>query len=592
MTRADAGRPTDAVWFLAFALTSSAWCLGAGHRLGATFDEPFYLSSGLEHWRTGSCRTLMKAGTMPLPVDLQTLPLYLWERCRGEHFDLARDCQRILPVARAGTLAFWWLLLLYGWRTGRVLAGPWGGRLAVALLACEPSLLAHAGLATTDIAVSACLLALAYHFRTGRDAGWPRRVAVPALWFAAAVLAKASGPVFGTLCLLAVELERRFRQPPQPACPAARLVVRAVREARWDFSQIFAGGLLLTFLYVGSDWQSERTFVEWAHRLPNGPLSDAMVWLSEHLRIFSNAGEGLVQQVKHNVRGHSAYLFGRTAGRAMWYYFPALLTIKLSVPVLLALVYLGLVRPKALVNWACVAAAVLVVFSLAYRVQIGVRLVLPIVALGLTGVGAALAAAARQAGPYGQRRLVAVGSAAGVLWTAGCAWAVWPNGLSYVNELWGGTRRGYRIVSESNYDWGQGLPELAHWQRRRGIKDLDLWYFGTDPEVARLPLRLLPLHSLSVATGEEVAEQLRGRHLAVSTTLLYGSYVTSGPGRAAAQFLRTQRPVARTTTFLIYDFTGEPPVARGPTVRRGHAATGWDFSAPTGLARGSAFPSK
>src|SRR5205807_6301382 len=102
----------------------------------------------------------------------------------------------LLPWARTGALLFWWLLLFYAWRAGRLLAGAWAGRLAVALLACEPSLLAHAALATTDIAISACLLALVYQFRAAREpgvtAGWVRRVGVPAFWFGASMLAKAS----------------------------------------------------------------------------------------------------------------------------------------------------------------------------------------------------------------------------------------------------------------------------------------------------------------------------------------------------------------------------------------------------------------
>src|SRR5213076_3194197 len=84
------------------------------------------------------------------------------------------------------------------------LAGPWGGRAVVAALACEPNLLAHAALATTDVAVSACLLALVYHFHARRDG-------LPLFWFGAAVTAKASGLVFGGLCLLIVELLRLVR---------------------------------------------------------------------------------------------------------------------------------------------------------------------------------------------------------------------------------------------------------------------------------------------------------------------------------------------------------------------------------------------
>src|SRR5262245_4381921 len=105
----------DIFWFLLCAVVSSAWCVSAASQLSATFDEPIYLQRGLEHWRTGSYSGVLHLGTMPLPVDVVTLPLYLAECWRGEPFDLDRDFHRILPWARAGTLLFWWLLLAYGW---------------------------------------------------------------------------------------------------------------------------------------------------------------------------------------------------------------------------------------------------------------------------------------------------------------------------------------------------------------------------------------------------------------------------------------------------------------------------------------------
>src|SRR5919202_2047419 len=139
------GRLFDWLWLLAWGLASSAWCVTASGRLSATFDEPVYVARGLEYWRSGSHAGLMQLGTMPLPPDLETLPLYLAERWRGTRFDPEADLERLLPWARAGALVFWWLLLAHGWLAGRSLAGPWGGRLAVALLASEPSFLAHAG---------------------------------------------------------------------------------------------------------------------------------------------------------------------------------------------------------------------------------------------------------------------------------------------------------------------------------------------------------------------------------------------------------------------------------------------------------------
>lgn len=525
----------DALWFLFWAIASSVWCLSASRQLGATFDEPIYIARGLEGWRAGSHAGLLHLGTMPLPVDVQTLPLFLWERWRGVPFDAAADLERLLPVARAATLIFWWLLLFYGWRFGRLLAGPWAGRLTVALLACEPNLLAHASLATTDLAVSACVLGLIYHFRVGREATWPRRVAVPAFWFAAAVLAKASGLAFGLLCLAAVEWER--------AGP---------RNLWRDLTPIVGGGLILVFLYCGCDGRPEPSLVAWARRQPDG-RRDPAVWLAEHLCIFSNAGEGLARQIKHNLHGHGVYLLGRTDDRAIWYYFPVVLSIKLSLSLLLGLAALLLLRPRALVNGPCLAAAALLLFSLTCRVQLGVRLVLPLVVLLIVGLATALVQSGQALGPR-RRGFVLAGTAIGLLGAVLAALRVWPHGLCHVNELWGGTADGYVHVSETNYDWGQGLPELERWRQARAVPTLDVWYFGTDPHFARLPLRSVPLHALPIERSEDVAAQVQGRYLAVSTTLLYGMATDTEANRRAVAFLRRLQPAARTTTFLIFDF--------------------------------------
>jgi hypothetical protein len=570
----------DWLWLLAFGVVSSVWCLSAARELGATFDEPLYVAKGLERWRTGSHAGLLVVGTMPLPVDLDTLPIYLWERWHGVQLDPETDLEAILPWARAGTLVFWWLLLVYARLAGRLLAGPWGGRLAVALLACEPSLLAHATLATTDIAVSACLLALAYHFRTGRDAAWRWRVGVPALWFAAAVLAKASGPVFGILCLLVIEIEYRLTRPPagggapqprtvEPGRPtwAIPAIWATVRQAlatvlgqpfRRDVFQIVAIGMALTFVYCGCDWKSHPDLVRWAHQLPQGQARDRMIWLADHLGIFSNAGEGLVRQIKHNIHGHGAYLLGKSDPRAIWYYFPVVLTIKLSLGLLALLVALVLARPRALVNWACLAALALLVFSLTCRVQIGVRLVLPLVVVGVVGLAGGVVWAWQRL-PGGWRKRLLMGTAtACVAWTVLVAVRCWPHGLCYINELWGGTPTGYRLLSDSNYDWGQGLRELARWQHRHGVASLDVWYFGSDPLLKKLPMRHVPLHDLPTRQTADVRCWLKARYLAVGITLLYGCVIDTPEHRRASAFLHQYRPVDRTTTFLIFDLSAAP----------------------------------
>ncbi len=568
------GGAWDWLWFLAWGVASSIWCVTAAGQLGATFDEPFYVAGGLEHWRTGSHNSLLKKGTMPLPIDVFTLPLALRERWSGVPFDPTLDLERLLPWARAGTLVFWWLLLLYAWRIGWQLAGPWGGRLAVAWLAAEPNLLAHASLATTDVAVTACLLALLYHFRAGREAGWLRRVGVPTVWYAAAVLSKASALILGPVLLLVVEVERLMRA--DRAAPVTlgsgipaglRLGLERLRPFRRDLARILIGGLVIVFVYSGSDWRQEPSFVVWAHSLPDGPAGQAMVWVSEHLRIFSNAGEGLVKQITHNIRGHGAYLLGQPYRRAVWYYFPVLLTIKLTLPLLITPLALALIRPRSLVNWASLVAAVLLVLSLTFRVQIGIRLVLPLVALGVVGLAAAVVQVSRGLSGWA-RHLLTAGAGAGILWTVSTAMLVWPHGLSYVNELWGGTSRGYLVVSESNYDWGQGLKDLARWQRMHGVDSLKVWYYGMDPAVWTSPFTLVQLHALPIRGPEDVLARVRGGYFAVGTTFLFGAKITDAQWNAA-EYLRTRQPVARTMTFFIYDFRQEQGDSPGASISQG-----------------------
>jgi hypothetical protein len=545
----------DWLWFLVCAGLSTWWCVSAAAELGATFDEPIDLNNGLEFWRTGSHYPLLKMGAMPLPMDLASLPAYLWERSTGERVDFRQGAPyTALFAARVALLPFWWLLLIYARLVGRLLAGPWAGRLAVAILAAEPTVLAHAALATKDLAITACMVAFVYHFRVGREGSWLRRIGWPAFWYAAALLSKASAIVFAPLCMFAIELERLARAGALAPAAQGRWLAHAweqLRPLRRDALHTLGLGTVLVFVYCGSDFQPQQSCLRWAYSLPEGPFASTMVWTFEHLRIFSNAGEGVCRQISHNIRGHGAYLLGHADSVAMWYYFPVALSIKLS-PLLLALpLVLALLRPRSLSNWACLAAGMLLLYSLQCRVQIGVRLMLPLVAIGAAGLAAACVRVWRELGPGLRQGLLSAGLVGGLSWSAASAVTVWPHGLCYVNELYGGTHDGYRCVSDSNYDWGQGLKDLARWQQQhRG--GLDVWYFGTDPAITTMPVRRMFFQDMALKTPHEVEAAMRGRRLAVSFTLVYGSFPELTP---ISEYLRHCPPLDRTPTFLIYDFT-------------------------------------
>jgi hypothetical protein len=554
----------------AILIISSGWCLTAARHLGATFDEPLYLRAGLAFWHNaGGNDLVLLRGTMPLPQDVEALFLRIAEHIRGAPWNPQLDIPQMLPVAREGALVFWWILLIYAWKTGKLIGGMGGGLLAAALIAIEPIMLGHASLATTDIAVTAFVVTTNFYFAVGRNSNWTRRIGIPSLCCGLAILSKASGLAFSALCMLATEVERLWPPDKWPDSPVPVTVSAWIEGWRdrlqpfWhDLRQIIGIGLLITIVYCGSGWHPQGSFVAWAKTLPPQSASGAvMLWLAENLRIFNNAISGLVYQFKHNMHGQPAYLLGRVQS-SFWYYYPLALTIKLSIPIFVIALTLVCLRVQALRNCAMAAACALLAFSVLLRLQIGVRLVLPLVAFLIIGIAAALANARQVFGPGLKSRLLTAEVLLALVWTGVGALRIWPQGICYTNALWGGTSRGYLYLSDSNYDWGQGVPDLERWQRSRGLKRIAVLYFGTDPRVTDKGFSAITLQDFSAAKPPLIARQERLRYLAVGTTLAYGSYYDAAE-------LRKLTPVARTQTFLIYDL--DPLATKTPnTAPRRH----------------------
>jgi len=59
----------DWLWFLARGIASSIWCAAAASQLGAAFDEPFSVASGLKSWRTGR-QSALRVLSLPVFIPL------------------------------------------------------------------------------------------------------------------------------------------------------------------------------------------------------------------------------------------------------------------------------------------------------------------------------------------------------------------------------------------------------------------------------------------------------------------------------------------------------------------------------------------
>jgi hypothetical protein len=455
-----------------------------------TFDEPVHVAMGME-WLDRGTYTL-EVQHPPLARIFDAIAL----RAAGEHyppgpivltdpgapvrkgnaiFGGPDDYQRNLTLARIGVLPFLLLAAFVVFHWTRAIAGDECAVAAVALLTLLPPILGHAGLATTDMAIAATLPAAIYALVRCLALPSAGRVALFAVALGAAVLSKFSAlpflAVIGVVVLIQSRPDRRTVARAAMAIPLALLFVWATyRFSIWPAPLYgFAPKDLLAML---SDAKA--------------PPDRALFFLLSHFRIPApELFAGLAHLGEHTMFGHPSYLLGRIHAQGVWYYFPVVIAVKTPIAFLI-LAVLGI--RKATVP--AMSAAAIVLVSMAARINLGVRHVLPIYPLLAIGAGIALIDL------WQRRRAIA-----GILgaWLVVGSLLAHPDYFANFNELAGGHPE--RIVVDSDLDWGQDLPRLREVVVEQKIDRLWIAYFGTTdlsrypiaPAIRRLPPRT-PVH--------------------------------------------------------------------------------------------------
>jgi hypothetical protein len=198
---------------------------------------------------------------------------------------------------------------------------------------------------------------------------------------------------------------------------------------------------------------------------------------------------------------------------------------------------------------------VLLLFSLGCRVQLGIRLQLPLVLFwyGLLAYWVPNTNAMRPARSW----LLALTFMMQVYSLAVC----YPHGLVYVNRFWGGPDRyaaGLNFV-DSNQDWGQDLPELKRWHEQHGqAARLCLWYYGTDPLMLLPPFDVMLWHQEADADPQRFVNQAGGRQLAVSRSMLAACPDRRPATLAFVEQLKATPPHAVVGCFNIYTLANQP----------------------------------
>ena len=409
----------------------------------------------------------------------------------------AGDYWQTLTLARAGNLIFVPLLLFYVYRWAGHLYGRTAAIVAVFLVSFSPAVIAHAGLATADLAVTAALAMAAFHAskwfrdRTIRNACWA------GVGAGLALSAKYSAIGYLPLTLAGYGL----------------LTAWAHRSGRWEnrppgfkpliYQVTLAAGIAFTLIWA--TYCFDVTPLRHPTRIPNielgnytspdsvfGQIAD---YVTTRVALpMQSFFAGIFLVFRHFFAGHAAYhtaygqfLLGEVKwDSGWWYYFPVALAVKTTLPFLalslLALVLLWRGRREAVrdgslfVVWAMVS---ILVVAMSGNLNIGVRHVLPL--YPLMAILASSVFKLPEAGSLPSRLRI---SLAGLLLAghAAASLSAHPDYLAYFNETARG--REHAVLGDSNLDWGQDLARLGRYLRQHEIKNISLSYFGpTSPEV-------------------------------------------------------------------------------------------------------------
>jgi Dolichyl-phosphate-mannose-protein mannosyltransferase len=467
-----------------------AFAISTYPTFGHTWDEPEHIAAGMQ---------LVDRGIYT--YDVQHPPLGRVAMAIGPYLAGARSFgepgpsgeqegrdllyrtghyERILTLARLGTIPFFLALFAAVWFWTRRWFEPTTAAIAVFFVAATPPLIGHAALAALDIPGAGTLL-LAMYFIL-RFIEEPRRwsAVLAGVTSGLAIATKLSAVPFLLLVVPLWLIAARFSEP----------TLRFTRRF-WALCALFIGTALLTTMLTYG-FKTER-LTDATHR-PNaaldyifgerGTLHDISYDIAAHVPLPVGAS-GLALSVKalqeHNNEGHRSYFMGELRDGGWWDFYLVALAVKTPLPLLLlglgGLIYMssrGVRERRSVLAAPAIAFVTILIFCSAYsHINIGVRHV--IVLFPLLAIGAAVAV--MELWSHWRHRAVHVAVAALLFCQAYSIWRAEPDYLAYFNTLAG--EHPEHLLIDSDLDWGQDMRRLEHRLRKLNVKEFHLVYRGT-----------------------------------------------------------------------------------------------------------------
>jgi hypothetical protein len=427
--------------------------------LSITGDEAYHFSCGLDYLATGHVCAPENPPLQPLAASL--LPYLDGARPDpaiharpGNQFEIGRaqlwtllqqspDPWRFIARMRAGVLPFFIVAALCVFFGVRRYFGKAEAALATVLFTLIPSVLAHAGVATTDISLTATLTAALFALVWWNEAPSARRAVWLGLAVGLALFSKFSAIGFlPAVAALAVLLHIATARP--SGAELARLARQRVSNLA------VAAGIAALVLWAGCLFST-------------GPVEGWPSWARVPApELFS----ALRELVAHTRRGRQTYLLGTFGNTGSWEFYPVTFFVKTPIALMVAAV-VGLWvcwERRNRYGWLPVAwrGGILLVAT-ASPINIGVRHALPLF-VGLAMMGA-----------LGMLRLAGISvwiPAVLLVWMGISGATAHPDYLSYFKKFAGD--RPEDFVLDSDLEWDQSWEEAGRFLRAHGATEVTI----------------------------------------------------------------------------------------------------------------------
>jgi hypothetical protein len=490
----NASRAAPRAWLVALMTLHGVLLVASALWNSVTFDEYAHLPAGVAYWHAGWRGFAIHNLSPPLLRLWAAAPVvvigrakappvepFLAQGVRNRHWNYGRAFEqanrdRLSPALRIGRLAMIPISCLGLWIVWR-----WAGELyhsagaafgAAAIYALNPDLIAHGSIVGTDLGTAVAMTAATWLWWR-----WLRRDRRTAVGLIAAAIAVAVAHLCKFTALLL-----------WPVLVAVGICVLVQNVHRWR--RAVAGLLacaIATWLLVNLAYGFGGSF----HRLDSYAFTaGSTIALQKTLPggapvpFPATFVEGFDVQKAEVDLGVLAFLNGQIYRGSRWDYYPIALALKLPVAllVLLLIAIASIVIPsrwwpRPSLSELPVAAAlgiVIVGMIVLSKVNIGVRYILPAYPLAIILCSRIFAIGSwrpRELWPAARTGLLVL---LGIETVLAC-----PHYISFINFGFGGqSGRGWQVINDSNFDWGQGLLDLKRWMNEHGAKRVVFAYFG------------------------------------------------------------------------------------------------------------------